>query len=101
MVNDINGIRSTANTGTRSGNSVEVERADRQPQAQPAEEASTDRIQISDEAQLLSRLEAQVNAAPDIDQARVDAVRDAIQSGSFEIDNSSLADSIQALDRLL
>ena len=100
MVNDINGIRPTINTGTANGSSVDG-RADRQQPQAPAEEASADRIELSAEAQLLSRLEAQVNATPEVDQARVDAVREAIQSGSFEIDNSSLADSIQVLDRLL
>jgi len=102
MINDINGIRTGLNPTTSQGSRVSADNAKQQPAAPAADSASAESgIQLSAEAQLLSRLEGKANAAPDIDQARVDSLREAIQNGSYEIDNSSLADSIDALEQLL
>ncbi|EGG98495.1 hypothetical protein imdm_2294 [gamma proteobacterium IMCC2047] len=43
---------------------------------------------------MLSKLEAQIKSLPEIDQNRVDTLRDQISQGTYEIDSSSLAQRI-------
>lgn len=96
MVNEINnGLTQTVNggTGKRSGR-VDSVGADNQPSPEATSEAAGDNIELSAQAQLLSQLEAQISRLPEVDQERVDALRDAINSGRFEIDSFSLAQDI-------
>ena len=64
-------------------------------------EASTDSVQLSPEAQALKRLEAQINASPDIDIGRVAAIKRAIAEGNFEINVERIAERMLQQDNLL
>jgi negative regulator of flagellin synthesis FlgM len=50
-------------------------------------------------AQLLLRLEEALQSAPAVDVDRVQAVRDALASGRYEIDPYAIADKMLELDR--
>jgi negative regulator of flagellin synthesis FlgM len=50
-----------------------------------------ERIELTPGGRLLARLEQSFAAAPDIDRARVDAVKAAIQNGEYEIDADRIA----------
>ncbi len=64
-------------------------------------ENGTDNVQLSPEAQALKRLEAQINASPDIDIGRVAAIKRAIADGNFEINVERIAERMLQQDNLL
>lgn len=72
-------VGSTA--GTKAGNS-----------ATPAR--SGDQVKLTDVAQRLSVLEAQVNAAPDVREARVAELKQQIEAGEYAIDAARVADRL-------
>jgi flagellar biosynthesis anti-sigma factor FlgM len=53
--------------------------------------AAGDGIQLSDQAQTLSRANAAVRGAPDVRQGLVDQLKDSIQSGQYQIDDEAIA----------
>ncbi|MEZ5525472.1 MAG: flagellar biosynthesis anti-sigma factor FlgM [Pseudomonadales bacterium] len=95
MVNEINSFTqgSVSNAGKKTER-VDAVRAENQQHASASAEPVGESIEISSQAQLLSKLEAQIKELPDVDQSRVDAIRERINQGSYEIDNFSLAQSI-------
>lgn len=50
-----------------------------------------DTVRLTDAAQELSRLEAQVNSAPEVDSRRVEQVRLAVQNGTYKVDPDAIA----------
>ena len=49
----------------------------------------------------LLQLETQLRELPGVDQARVDAIRQAIDNGSYEIDTGRIVDSLLQSEREL
>ena len=64
-------------------------------------DSSQDSVQLSPEALALKRLEAQINASPDIDTGRVTAIKRAIAQGNFEINVERIAERMLQQDNLL
>lgn len=64
-------------------------------------DSNHDRVQLSPEALALKRLEAQINASPDIDVGRVAAIKRAIAEGNFEINVERIAERMLQQDNLL
>lgn len=96
MVNDINGLNPTTtqgSTGKKTGR-VDTVGAENQTSADIPQESAADSFELSSQAQLLSQLEARINELPEVDRERVNALRDAIDKGQFDIDSSSLAQDI-------
>lgn len=95
MVNEINGLTPavTNGTGKKSGR-VDSAAADNPQASEAAGGGAGDNFELSAQAQLLNQLEAQINRLPEVDQDRVNALRDAINSGQFDIDSFSLAQDI-------
>jgi len=99
MVNEINSLtHSSISTAGKKSERVETVSAESQQQAASQSEAAKETIEISSQAQLLNKLEAQIKDLPEVDQARVDALRDQINQGTYEIDSSSLAQRIIDLE---
>lgn len=99
MINEINSlVQSSISTSGKKSERVETVSAENQQQAASQNEATKETIEISSQAQLLSRLEAQIKDLPEVDQSRVDALRDQINQGTYEIDSSSLAQRIIDLE---
>ncbi|MCS6786596.1 MAG: flagellar biosynthesis anti-sigma factor FlgM [Thiobacillaceae bacterium] len=61
-----------------------------------------DSVELTDKAGLLSSLEAALNALPDSDVNKVEAVRQAIAEGSFKVDEEVVAEKLveQTLEQL-
>jgi len=99
MVNNINSLtHSTVSSAGNKSETVKTVSAENQQQAAAPSEAAEESIEISSQAQLLSRLEAQIKDLPEVDQSRIDALREQINQGSYEIDDSSLAQRIIELE---
>jgi negative regulator of flagellin synthesis FlgM len=78
-------------------NPQDVKRAD-STEKKPA--AESDNVLLSAEAQALKRLEAHINASPDIDIGRVAAIKRAIAEGNFEINVQRIAEKMLQQDSL-
>jgi negative regulator of flagellin synthesis FlgM len=63
--------------------------------------SSADQVNVTSSSLLMSRLEEALQSSPAVDAERVRAVRDAIASGSYEIDPGAVADKILHLEREL
>ncbi|WP_407351590.1 flagellar biosynthesis anti-sigma factor FlgM [Luteimonas sp. R10] len=63
--------------------------------------AAGDSVRLTGEAAGLQALQREVAAAPAIDQGRVEAVREALQNGSYKIDPEAIASRMLDLDRQL
>jgi negative regulator of flagellin synthesis FlgM len=57
-------------------------------------------VEITPTAQLLAGLSQQIADAPDVDQTRVDAVRQALGGGAYQIDSSRIADGLLAAQKI-
>lgn len=53
-----------------------------------------DRVSLSDASRELQAAEDAVAATPDVRQGKVDAIRQAVKSGRYEIDAGKIADSM-------
>ena len=63
--------------------------------------ATSDTVELTSSAKLLERLEKNLAAAPSIDSARVDAIKQAIADGQYEIDAGAIADAMIRFEREL
>ena len=58
-----------------------------------------DKVTLTNTAEQLQRLDKQLQDTPDVDSARVEAIRSAIEDGSFEIDTGAIADKLIQTDK--
>jgi negative regulator of flagellin synthesis FlgM len=63
--------------------------------------ASGETVDVGRSGLLLSRLEQALDAAPVVDGGRVQAIKNAIASGAYEIDPRAIADKLVELERML
>jgi len=69
--------------------------------AQPGGEAPTSpEVQITSAAQLLAAVERQLANTPEVDSGRVDATRQALSEGSYQVDSEQVADGLLAAQNL-
>lgn len=110
MVIDINNISSQPAGKPRSdiadGAATDVNQATTQATA-PSSSAgavvndsstNADTVQLSDQAQELNRIQQSLKSFPDVDNAKVEAIRAQIASGSYQVNAEQLADKIIADD---
>src|SRR5262249_15032977 len=81
-----------------SGPTPVVPRAD--ALANPASKPE-DTVDLTDAARLMQRVENMLSSVPPTDRARVDAVRQALANGAYEIDPQRIAARVVRLEREL
>jgi negative regulator of flagellin synthesis FlgM len=62
--------------------------------AQAAATAHTGDVAITHAAQLMATLEQQISSLPDVDQSRVNSIRQALSNGSYKVDAGKIADGL-------
>lgn len=62
---------------------------------------SNDSVQLSDQAQVLKSVEDRIQQMPDIDQDKVDKIRNAITNGDYNIDYDNLAAAFRRFESSL
>jgi negative regulator of flagellin synthesis FlgM len=100
MTEKINGqgFRPTDTAGTRRSETAKA--ASQQTQPHGADKpSSADTVSITHMALTLAKLEEVVQNAPVIDSERVAAFKDAIASGTYEIDDQRVADRLLKFER--
>ena len=61
--------------------------------------SSADTVSITHLRLLMSKLEELVQRAPPVDEERVAAIKDAIASGTYELDDQRIADRLLKFER--
>lgn len=102
MVIDPNNIANTGSAGAKS-KAPSAEPASGLRQRAPVKAAgdSSDSVSFSAEAQSLAKVESAIASSPDVDSAKVDAIRAQLQSGQYRIDAEALANKILNQDTLV
>jgi len=89
---NVNGPSSNQLGTTKSQNNDAAESAMATKSGNGTKNASTeDVVELSDRSRVLKAVESRVHQMPDIDQAKVDRIRDAITNGEYKIDYDKLA----------
>ena len=62
-------------------------------------DAPQDAVELTDTATNLKRIEAQLAGTPEVDQSRVDELRQQVDDGSYEVDHEQIAQKMLRLDQ--
>ncbi|MGB2272594.1 MAG: flagellar biosynthesis anti-sigma factor FlgM [Pseudomonadales bacterium] len=109
MVNHINNINgpqsSTAQTSTNSSGGVDNNsdsnaKANSRASADTLVDSNNDTVQLSVRAQELNRIQRDLQALPEIDEARVNDIRERIDNGTYTVDADQVATRILADEQL-
>jgi negative regulator of flagellin synthesis FlgM len=77
-----------------------VERGETARQSGKSESASgKDDVQLTHTATSLKHIEARLAGMPDVDRARVDAVRQRVEAGAYKMDANRIADRLLRFER--
>ena len=89
----LGGHDAPTNDRTQSGQSPGSQ-LQAQAQSQPGSSSAPGKVQITPTAQLLANVAQQLADTPDIDHKRVDSIRQALASGSYQVDAGRIADGL-------
>ena len=97
------GLRPTDTAGTRRSEASKAARHDSAKEAVHGTGGSSsgDTVNVSQSGLFMSRLQEVVHNTPVVDTQRVAALKNAISSGSYEVDNQKTADKLLRFERNL
>ena len=87
--------------GTNRSSAAEPGKGASVPSGETAKAATStggDQVAISSHAQRIQSLEAQIQQMPEVDMARVEAIKSAIEDGSYKVDTESTAQKMLAIE---
>ena len=86
-----------------SGQSGSVEQQDGKDKNSPesATASGSDKVSLTGDASRLQELERQLQSKPVVDSQRVDAVRSAVENGTFEVNPERIAEKMMSLEQAL
>ena len=98
-----NNLLKQTDTYRSSLNETQNAAARRAAQASPenAAKAQGDRVSVSPEALLRTEAYKAANAAPEVRQEKVDAIKEKVSSGTYTIDSKNIAKKLLESDALL
>ena len=89
-------------TDTKATGSKAADRTSRSGAAAEAPVSTgDDAVSLTDTATRLKSLETRLNELPEVDRARVDQIRQLVDSGEYEIDSKLIAQRIVQLEQAL
>lgn len=101
MAIEINGLpHKTVNKGGKS-ETKSVAQQPNNPAQQSASQVPTDALTLTETAVKLQALKSSMSTIPDINQERVDRLKQAIADGKYKIDSTSIADKFIKLEKSL
>lgn len=100
MTEKINGqgFKATDTAGARRTEAAKPAAKEGKAVAQDSAPAG-DTVNITRSGLLMSKLEEIVQSTPSVDSQRIAAIKDALASGTYEIDDARVADRMLALER--
>lgn len=105
MVRDISGLGSPGRNELRTdrssnGSPKTADTTSSTPATTGPNASSSDQVELSSQATTLKSLESKLAELPEVDEERVAAIKAAVESGEFNIDNEQLASKILSSDAL-
>lgn len=98
--NNLNGVGSRASqTRSAPNNNATSSDAPAKGRLEPGNHG--DSVQLSSQAQTMGRIQANIEASPDVDMSKVEAIKAAISEGRFEINAEAIAEKMLSQDALL
>jgi len=94
MPNDISGINSGRSQQSGDRQVDTVRRGDNASTSGSGSASHGDTVSITDMASRLQSLEQKLATQPDVDQAHINRVRDAISRGEYQVDPDRVADKM-------
>jgi negative regulator of flagellin synthesis FlgM len=95
------GFRPADTPGARRPDAAKPTGKGGEAQTAASTQASVDTVNVTRSGLLMSKLEELVHGLPVVDADRVRAVKEALASGRYEIDDQRVADNMIRLDREL
>jgi negative regulator of flagellin synthesis FlgM len=95
------GFRPTETAGARRTDGAKPASGGTARDAESAAPPAGDTVNLTRSALLLAKLEEVIRGQPAVDADHVRAVKDALASGSYEVDDQAVADSMIRMDREL
>ncbi|MGE0623953.1 MAG: flagellar biosynthesis anti-sigma factor FlgM [Pseudomonadales bacterium] len=96
MVNKIDGVSGQRPPAASPSQTARTERGEADRAS--ASGSASDQLSLTSSAQLLKELSEAVAASPEVDQGRIEAIRQAIADGSYDIDAQRIADKLLKLE---
>ncbi len=104
VINTNNDLTSnnTSSSRQKAGNvNATADKAASTTNSSASDSSSVDSVQLSVESQLLKRLEAKIQQAPEIDTPKVEAIKTAISNGEYTINVERIAEKLLQSDNFL
>lgn len=99
MTDKINGYRG-GGADITSSRLRAVERGETARQSRKPESTSgSDDVQLTHTATSLKHIETRLASMPDVDRARVEAVRQRVEAGAYKVDANRIADRLLRFER--
>ena len=99
---DINGISSPKVHAPTDDSKLKQSVEQQQPvKSESSQSSAADTVSLSDNAVQLGKIDNVAIAAPVVDAKRVEAMKDAISSGSYEIDTEKVANKLMQFESIL
>lgn len=93
-------IASTRSRGSARNERVsEGDKTEASGTASGTASSASSQVRLTDTATNLKQIEARIANQPDVDRARVDAVRQRVESGAYQMNAGRLADRLLAFER--
>ena len=84
---------------SRPGGAEQRQGVERPAEKQDNAASESARVEVTDAALRMKRLEERVLSMPDVDETRVQEIREKLQSGQFEVDEASVADKLLRFEK--
>ncbi len=102
MSTKIDGVDSSRGPTVGSGSAVKPQGpASARSAAASAAGSASGNVSITGAASQLAALEQSVRSLPAVDQSRVDAVRSALDQGTYTVSSGAIADGLMKMDHML
>lgn len=101
MTIDINGISSPKTHGVGDDKQVKQPVDQQQEKPDAVQSSASDSVSLSDNAVQLGKLDNSAIETPVVDAQRVEQVKQAISSGTYEVDAKKVADKLMQFESIL
>ena len=78
---------------------VDAAKSNKASESSQRAESTRDDVRLTDTATRLKQIEAKLGDIPEVDQARVDEIRQRLESDAYEVDHNKLAQKLLQLEQ--
>lgn len=91
-----NNINSQTTSSNKARQQPVADKVDSAPGQKPATPDAKDSVSLSSASLTISKIEAQLANISDVDAAKVEKIKAAVQSGNYQVNSEAIADKIQS-----